>query len=406
MKVVQINATYGRGSTGKICSSIGLLLERIGMQSYVLYSSGNACSEEGSKIIKYKFCYYLEQKCNALINRFFGNNGFNSRFSTFRLIIKLKTINPDIVHLHNLHSNDINLSLLFNYFRKNNIKVVWTFHDCWAFTGYCTYFDYTGCDKWKKKCCSCPQRKRFSWIFDKSTYNFVKKKQVYQGNDIVVVTPSVWLADLTRQSMFRDCTIKTINNGIDLTVFYPRDRMWRNSRGIKSKYIVLGVAFGWGKRKGLNSFLYLAKQLDTNYQIILVGTDSEIDKQLPEIILSIHRTNDQIELAEIYSAADVFVNPTLEENFPTVNMEAIACGTPVVSFNTGGSSETFDESCGIAVPKGNNELLLSSIKDVCEKGIISRENCVKKSKDYDMWKRFSEYIELYKTLERESTHDE
>lgn len=392
-RVVQINATCGAGSTGKICVSISTLLKNSNVPNYIFYSTGDSPLKNSIK-----FCTLVQQKMNALIGRVFGNNGFNSSSSTKKLIKELKRINPNIIHLHNLHANDINLELLFDYIKKNHIKVYWTFHDCWAFTGYCTYFDYVKCDKWKKKCFNCPQREKSSWFFDNSTELYYRKKKCFDGVDITVITPSQWLANLVKESFLSNKEVKVINNGIDLTVFFPRKTQWRKK--IKAKYMVLGVAFGWGKRKGLESFIYFAKTLSDDYQIVLVGTDDTIDRMLPNNIISIHRTNNQDELAEIYSSADVFVNPTLEENYPTVNMEAIACGTPVISFDTGGSAEIFDDSCGLAIKKGDNQAMLNAIVEVCEKQPFSEDMCIKRAASFDMWDRFSEYIKMYNEYQK------
>ena len=327
-----------------------------------------------------------------------GANGLFSYFGTRKLIRDLKRFSPDVVHLHNLHGYCLNLPMLFKYFKKTNVRVVWTFHDCWPFTGHCPYFTICGCDKWQATCGNCPQPKIYPKMYiDTSKFMHKRKKKWFAGLDnLTVVTPSEWLASLARKSFFHSCPIKVINNGIDLSIFKPQESDFREKYNIGNKKIVLGVAFDWSYRKGLDVFIELANKLDANrYQIVLVGTSDSVDKQLPANIISIQRTNDQNELAEIYSAADIFVNPTREENYPTVNMEAIACGTPVITFNTGGSPEIIDNSCGGVVDCNDVEHLCEEIQRVCEESPYSKESCLIKARSFDTSAKFKEYIELY-----------
>ncbi len=390
MKIVQINATCNSGSTGKICYAISQLLNKRGIENYILYSLGNSNYEQG---IKYTNEKYLKRQ--ALKSRIFGNYGFNSKSSTKNLISELKKIKPDIIHLHNIHSNDVNLKMLFDYIRENNIKTYWTFHDCWAFTGYCVYFDIVGCEKWKGGCENCPQKKQYSWFFDKSKKLYQRKKELIKDIDLTIITPSSWLAGLVKKSFFKDCEIKVIHNGIDLETFKPTESDFRKQYSLEDKYILLGVAFGWGEKKGLDVFLELSKRLPDKYQIVLVGTNDEIDKCLPDNIISIHKTNNQTELAKIYSSADLFVNPTREENYPTVNMESLACGTPVLTFKTGGSPEIIDEKTGYVVEKNDIDEMERQIIRICENNAFSRQDSIEKAKDFNQEDRFKEYINLY-----------
>ena len=390
VKIVQINAVCGSGSTGKICVDVSKLLAEKGIENYILYAVGKSDFPLGIKYTNEKYI-----KLQALKSRVFGNYGFNSKRATKNLISKLEEIKPDIIHLHNLHSHNVDVRMLFKYFKKNpQIKLFWTFHDCWAFTAYCPYFDIVRCDKWKFECGSCPQKKAYSWFFDKSTELFNNKKELFTGLDLTIITPSKWLGNLVKQSFLKESTIKVINNGIDLEVFKPTKSNFREKHGLQDKKIVLGVAFDWGERKGLDVFTELSKALPENYQIVLVGTNDSVDKLLPNNIISIHRTNNQTELAEIYTAADVLANPTREENYPTVNMEAIACGTPVVTFDTGGSPEMLDEATGIVVEKNNVSAFKEAIIKACS-GNYTSEACVEKAKSFDKNERFKEYIELY-----------
>lgn len=395
MKVVQINATCDIGSTGKICVGISELMTADHIENYILFSSrtsgyplGIACSDDG----------YI--KLQALKSRILGNCGFNSRRATQRMIHELERIGPDIVHLHNIHGHDCDLELLFAYFRRKKTKLIWTFHDCWTFTGYCTYYDIAKCDKWKTSCQNCSQRKASSWFFDRSNALHLKKKQLFSDLDLTIVTPSKWLADQVAESFFKDYPVQVIYNGIDLSVFRPTSGSFREKYGIPvDKKIVLGVAFGWGARKGLDVLIELSRRLDSSrYQMVLVGTDDSVDKQLPPEVISIHRTQNQTELSEIYTAADVFVNPTREEVLGLTNIEANACGTPVVTFRTGGSPECIDASSGVVVEQEDVQAMLDAIVHICEKKPFSAEACRERAKCFDKTQRFAEYVRLYGSI--------
>jgi glycosyltransferase involved in cell wall biosynthesis len=230
-------------------------------------------------------------------------------------------------------------------------------------------------------------------MWELKKYNFCNLKK------LTIVTPSQWLADHVRNSYLREYPVCVINNGIDLDKFRPQSSQIKSMLGIINEcHIILGVALGWTERKGLDVFIDLDKMLPDNYKIILVGTDEQTDKQLPDTILYIHRTQKRYELAELYSMADVFVNPTREENYPTVNMEALACGTPVLTFRTGGSPEIIDDTCGSVVDCDNIESLKKEIIRICEDKPYSVEQCVKKSNEFDQNERFKDYLNLYETI--------
>ncbi len=391
MKVVQINSVCGSGSTGKICVAVSGLLTEAGVENYILYASGSSSYPAGKRYMSAP-----EIKWQALKSRIFGNYGFQSKAATKRLIKELEQISPDVVHLHNLHGHNVHLGMLFSYLKQNNIKTFWTFHDCWAFTGYCPHYDMICCTQWKSEGCQrCPQTKRFSWVFDYSSHLFAQKKALFTGLDLTVITPSHWLAEQVKQSFLKDCEIKVIHNGIDLSVFYPRESDFRRKYGLEDKFIVLGVAFDWGIRKGLDVFVELSKRLDARFQIVLVGTNDKIDAHLPDRILSIHHTQDQAELAEIYTAANVFVNPTREEVLGLTNIEANACGTPVITFDTGGSPECIDETSGYVVLKNSIDDIEAVICRLAESSELSQENCIERAKMFDQRKRLDEYVRLY-----------
>lgn len=392
MEIVQINATCGLGSTGKICVGISELLTEKGIENYVL------CSKNNGYPLGIEFANRKYTRRQAIKSRLLGNYGFNSRSETKKMIAELERLKPDIVHLHNIHGHDCNLEILFTYFKKNKTKLVWTFHDCWAFTGYCVYFDMAQCEKWKTSCADCPQKNAYSLLLDKSNKLFERKKKLFDGLDLTIVTPSKWLADIVKQSFLKEYPVVVINNGIDLGVFKPIASSFREKYGIQDKKIILDVAFDWDARKGLDVFVELSKRLPSDYQIVLVGTNDEIDKLLPDNIVSIHRTQNQSELAEIYTAADVFANPTREETLGLVNVEALACGTPGVTFRTGGSPECYDESCGSVVGRNDVNALEMEIIRICTKKPYKKDSCIAKAKEFDKNERFEEYIELYERI--------
>ena len=378
------------GSTGKICVAVSELLTQREVDNTIFYTLGESKYPKG---VKYSnLCY---TKCQALFSRVFGNYGFNSRLITRRLIRQLKKLSPDIVHLHNLHAHNLHLDMLFRYLKENQIKVFWTFHDCWAFTAYCPYFDAVNCDKWKTACQNCPQRKQYSWFFDRSTSLFERKKAMLEGLDLTVITPSSWLAELVKQSVFKEFPLEVIHNGINLSIFQPCESNFREQYALENKFVLLGVANGWDKRKGLDVFVRLAEELDERFKIVLVGVSESLKRSLPEKILALTKTKTQRELAEIYSMADLFVNPTVEDNYPTVNMEALACGTPVLTYATGGSGEIPDESCGLSIPIGDEMLLKEAILTIREKRPFTKEACLKRATFFNEQDRFAEVLSLY-----------
>lgn len=395
MVVVQINLSCTWGSTGKICDSVSKLLTQNGIENYIFYTYGE--NPQGcDNYIKYGDFVY--RKIQALRSRILGNYGFNSSLATRWLLRKLDIINPDVVHIHNIHGHDCHFEKLFHYLRKKNIKVFYTFHDCWTFTGYCPHFAMAKCDHWLSGCGDCVLRKRYSWFFDKSAQNSVRKSEALRGLDLTVVTPSKWLADLVGQSFLKEYSVKVIHNGIDLSIFKPTESSFREDYGLQNKKIILGVAMGWSEAKGLDVFIDLAPRLPDDYKIVLIGTDDKVDKLLPSNILSIHRTQNQQEMVEIYTISDVFVNPTREDTFPTVNLESLACGTPVITFRTGGSPEMLDATCGSVVPYDDIDALEKEIIRICEEKPYSKEACIHRAKQFDKNEKFKEYLDLYERV--------
>lgn len=397
MRVLQINSVCGIGSTGRIATGIDEILKEQGHESYIAY--GRKLPKSCDKPIR--IGNRLDNYLHVAKTRIFDKHGFGSKKPTKEFINKIERVNPDVIHLHNIHGYYINIELLFEYLKSENKPVVWTLHDCWAFTGHCSHFDYIGCDKWKIVCYDCPQKKSYpsSILIDNSKDNFIKKKEIFTGvNKLTIITPSKWLKSLVEKSFLNEYPINVINNGIDLDVFKPIKSNFREKYKLKNKFIILGVANIWDRNKGYDYFIELSKRLNKDEIIVMVGVTEKQKSQLPDNILGITITNNVNELAEIYSGSDVFINPTLQEVMGLVNVEALACGTPVITFDTGGSSECIDNDCGFIVRKGNLDELIEKIRYVKKynkfrwsKSCVQRANYLYNKKD-----RFREYIALYK----------
>ena len=401
MKIAQIN-TCSYGSTGRIAIQLCELVERDGGVSYLCVPNGrhNRNPYKGNHVW---IGGRVSEDTHLILSRLTGMNGCFSRIATRRFLRRLDGIRPDVIHLHNLHNSYINLPMLFRYIKKRDIPVVWTLHDCWAFTGQCPYFTVAACDKWKDGagCHSCPQYRSYpqSYVDRTRTMYKLKKKWFTGVKRMTIATPSQWLADCVSQSYRKDYETQVVSNGIDLSVFKPTESDFRKKHGIGDQKIILGVALGWGHRKGFDVFLELAKRLDPKeYRIVMVGTDDRIDAQLPSHVISIHRTANQKELAAVYTAADVFVNPTRDEVFGLVNTEALACGTPVITFNSGGSPECIDETCGSVVACDDVEGMYNEILRICRDTPYSKEACMARAAAFDKNDKFRQYLELYRRM--------
>ncbi len=397
VKVVSINLG-NFSSTGNIAQGIKRQAVQHGIE-YVLaypYDAQNKPQQADDWLIGNRW----GRKASVAFGMVTGFNGCFSWFSTRKLLRRMKRFSPDIVHFHNLHNNYINLPMLFRYIKKKDIKVVWTLHDCWSFTGQCPYFDIVECEKWKTGCYACPRYTEYpKSLVDNTKRMWHLKKKWFGGvRDLTIVTPSAWLHGLVKQSFMQAYPAMVINNGIDLSVFRPTDGDLRETYGLTSKKVILGVAFDWSVRKGLDVFATLAERLPEEYQIVLVGADDTVKAALPDSVITISRTKSQQELAQWYTAADVFVNPTREENFPTVNMESLACGTPIITFETGGSPEIIDATTGITVKRNDTDALAQAIIACCENAPFTEEQCVQRAAQFDREAKFTEYIELYENL--------
>ncbi len=399
MKIVQINTVSGVGSVGRICVDLYDTLQKCGHEPYIAVGRGKL----GERFEGYEIGNTWDLGCHVMKNFFQGKGGFGSAKVTEKLIAWLKQVRPNVIHLHNIHGFYLQTELLFAYLKKADIPVIWTLHDCWPFTGHCAYFDYIGCEKWSLGGChNCKVHAKvypYALFKDNTEWNYRAKRDAYTGvKNLTIVTPSYWLAELVNKSFLKEYPVKVIPNGINLDVFSPGASAYD-----MQSYTILGVANRWEERKGLVYFEKLAECLPDNYKIKLVGVNKKQARQLRKKykngkITPITRTANVGQLAQLYREADVYVNATLEDNFPTTNLEALACGTPVVTFATGGSGESLSETCGIIVPKGDIAALEERIRFVCEEKPFTMQACRARALAFDRTARYKDYIALYQEV--------
>jgi glycosyltransferase involved in cell wall biosynthesis len=392
MKVLQINSVINSGSTGRIAEDIGRVLIENGHESYIAFGRNDAKSASHKIKTGNKLGIYF----HVLLSMIFDAHGFGSYFATKRLVRKISKINPDAIILHNLHGYYLNVGVLSRFLAGYNKKVLWTFHDAWPITGHCSYFDSVECEKWKIECNHCPKSKSYpsSYVFDFSMQNFKRKKKLFGGiPNLEVITPSNWLAKVVNQSFLNKINVKVIHNGIDLSIFVKFAE--KSERKMGSKRILLGVASIWDERKGLNDFVKLSS-LMPNHQIVLIGLSKKQIESLPPQLIGIERTENIHELVGYYNQAFAFINPTYQDNFPTTNIEALACGTPVITYNTGGSPEAIDEQTGIVVPKGDIQGLKKAIEQLeqLEYDELSKKCRQRAEMLFDKNKRFLDYLHI------------
>lgn len=404
MRILQINSHYNQGGAARIVASIHTQLQAGGEESYVAYGRGMKTEDEHI----YRFNKTPEIYFSALASRLSGLNGWYNRRATSRLIRYIERLQPDILHLHALHGYYLNFPMLFDYINARKIPCVWTFHDCHAFVGNCGY--YFECQKWKTGCEHCPSLRGYpsSQFFDFTGYMWRRKKELFTADaPKIIVTPSDWLTEQAKVSFFGAYPCVTIHNGIDaVNTFYPRNREVCRKKygyGLEEK-LVLGIAVGYhDPRKGAKYIVQAAKELGSEVKVILIGWEERNDALLKgtDNIITIPNTRDTDMLAEYYSMADVFVLPSLAENYATVTLEAMACGTPVVGFDAGGIPEQLEGRKGIAVPVGDQAAFTAAIRRALGADcgllcggeladVIRRDNSTKKM--------VSEYMSVYKQL--------
>jgi glycosyltransferase involved in cell wall biosynthesis len=405
-KLLQINPVIRiNTSTGRIMQEIGELARANGWETYIAYSQGrDGVSPNAAHLIPVGNRWSVAW--HGIMTRLFDRHGLASERATRQLIAEIQRIQPDIIHIHNIHGYFLNYRILFEYLSNANIPVIWTVHDCWLYTGHCYYYSYVGCDKWKSQCEQCPQRRDFptSWWVDRSKQNFGDKKKAFTSipKELLTIVPvSEWIHGEMKQSFLKDYPYQVIHNGINLENFqvYPADEV-KKRYGLEGKRILLGVASIWMEEKGWNDFMQLAGMLNPDEVIVLVGVKEEQKKGLPATIVPISRTDNLKQLAELYAAAEALVNPTWQDNYPTVNLEAIACGTPVVTYRTGGSIEVITPDTGFIVEQGDIPGLLAAVRIIEERGKDYYQTKCRAYAEAHFKKedRYADYLKLYENL--------
>lgn len=395
MVIVQI-ASASTGGIGRLTRDISDVLNQKGISNYIAYGRGEIFDSERD----YMFGSRTEILMHGALTRLTDKTGLYSKNGTLQLLEFLDRVKPNIIQLHNLHGYYLNYEILFQYIKSHNIITVWTLHDCWAYTGHCTHYTFVRCDQWKSQCYRCTQQRRYPtcWFKGNVKENYERKRRAFTGvENLTLVTPSKWLADQTKYSFLKGYETKVINNGIDLKLFRVKGKTDISKYHIPDKKIVLGLASTWGDRKGESDFIRLAAMLSPEYVVVMVGLSSQKIKKLPSNVIGIEHTENVEDLVDIYNAAEIFLNLTYEDNFPTTNLEAMACGTSVLTYRTGGSPESITKEVGYVVPVGD----VQAVRDIVvahrknhQTILACRENALK----YDKNDRFNEYVELYTHL--------
>lgn len=390
MRVLQINSVCGYGSTGNIVVDLYRELKAQGHECCIAYGRGTASEDVES----YRIGSDLDVYIHGIMSRLTDRHGFYSIRATRQFVRWMKQYDPDIIHLHNLHGYYINIKILFKALQEMDKPVVWTLHDCWAFTGHCAHYTYAQCDKWILGCNHCSQRKNYpaSMHKDNSSWNYNKKKELFNSvSQLLFVTPSQWLKDEVEKSFLSGHPVEVIYNGIDLQVFHPTESFFRKQYDLDNRKIILGVANVWTERKGMDVFQRLAEQLDDSYAIVLVGVDSKMQAKMHPRIVCIERTRNPYELAAIYTAADLYLNPSMEETMGLTTVEALACGTRVLVRNSTALPEivNYDKSKIMMAGELSKQIeqCMMSIKRVKE----NREMATQ----YEKTKQYQKYIDLY-----------
>ena len=399
-KLLQINVTANRGSTGRIAEQIGEKVIAAGWESYIAY--GRDCGKSKSQLVK--IGSRLGVMWHALMTRITDKHGLYSKIATHRLIRQIERINPDIIHLHNIHGYYINYKVLFDYLQRSNVPVVWTLHDCWSMTGHCSHFDSIKCDRWQEQCYDCPLQSAYptSLVFDSSRENYIVKKRLFSGvKNLILVPVSNWLAGVVANSYLNGKKVIVIHNGVDINMFTPLEKQQLETKhGLNGKRVILGVASPWSDKKGLSDFIKLSSHLSDDYKIVLIGLSNEQIAKMSETVIGLPRTNNALELAEWYSLADAFVNLTYEDTYPTTNLEAISCGTPVVTYRTGGSPESVTPETGRVVEQGDIEGIAKAIEELCaEDRAEMRRRCRDYAvKNFNKEDNYTAYLKLYENI--------
>lgn len=397
MKVLQINSVCGTGSTGRIAVQISDYLDQHNIENYIAYGFGK--SERSNT-----FCFgnSLDAHLHSFLSRKLGWQGKMSHIPTWRLIQYTERINPDIVHLHNIHGHYLNFNMFFRYLKKKNCQVVWTFHDCWPITGKCAHFTEVKCEKWKTGCFNCVQLDRYpDSERDRSYKSYLEKKNAFTSiSNLHIVTVSNWLKLVVEKSFLGKADIRCIYNGVDTEQFSFQEDSIRERYQLQDKFIILGVASAWSERKGLDKFIDLSKLIHDDEVIVLIGISSDQQKCLPEKLIGIPAVNDQTVLAQWYSTADVYINFSIEETFGLVVAEAMACGTPAIVMNSTACPEVLDVNTGFVVEPFDLDAVKAAIDIVKIKGKkIYSPKCEERiHRLFNLERMQREYLELYQEL--------
>lgn len=399
----QINITANWGSHGKIAEQIGNLVLQNGWNSYIAY--GRWANPSNSELVR--IGSMNDERLHAVSSRIFDNHGLASVSATKALVKRIASVKPSIVHLHNIHGYYLNYPVLFRFLRSLDCPVVWTLHDCWPITGHCSHFMFSGCEKWKTGCFDCEEKREYpkSVVLDRSARNYDLKRETFTSlRNLTLVPVSRWLDGILKESFLSSVPSRCILNGIDTEAFHIVTGA-KESVGLAGKKVILAVASNWTARKGIEDIKAIRTRLDDCYVIVVVGLDAAQVRALPAGIMGITRTDSIDELVRYYSAADVFINPTYEDTFPTTNIEALACGTPVITYDTGGSPESLDPRTGIVIPRGDQRALLQAIEQICNAWNRDAVRSVCRNRATDCFRskdRFQEYFQLYQSLLNQS----
>lgn len=401
-KVLRITTEVNRSSIGRTTEQLGQLVIQNGGKSYIAYGRRSGISKSqlvkiGNKINVYSHC---------ILTRLFDAHGLGSYFSTRSFINKIRAIQPDLIHLHDIHGYYINYKLLFSFLKCYGKPIVWTQHDCWAYTGHCAHYTQIDCQKWRQECSNCPQKHKYpKSFFDRSIKNYRDKKKYFtMVNNMTIVTVSEWMKKEVEKSFLKKYPIKRIYNGIDTKLFYPHsieeNQKVRSALNIQNKIMLLAVATAWSDNKGFKDYVELSKLLDDKYIIVLLGLPDYLRKRLPKNVIGLSRTDNIQDLSSIYSAANIVLNLSKEESFGKTTVEGLACGIPGIVYNTTASPELLDSTTGVVVENGDISAVYEAIIEIekWDKENTSR-NCRERAlKYFDMQTNFSLYIQLYKEL--------
>ena len=405
-KLLIINVALNWGSTGRIAEQVGSLAKDNGWNVMIAHG---ARYQNPTQFSHYQVSSSFEEKMHWGISQFWDGQGRGSWFATKRLLKEIDAFQPDVVHMHVIHGYYINYGLIMNYFKEKNIPVVWTLHDCWAFTGHCAYFTAANCEKWKTQCCKCPIPHDFPNTFlDRSKANYNRKKQVYGDMQNLVLAPvSQWLGDLVKESFLGKHEIQVVYNGIDVDVFKPSVSNFKKKLGVEGKYLLLGVAQGFDERKGLKDFFKLSEMLPDDYQVVLLGAMEDEIAIAPTSVIALPKTESLQELVEAYSAADVLLSLSYEETFGLTPVEAMSCGTPAIVYNNTAQPEHITPETGFVVENGDLDTLVTRIKTLCENGKANySEACRERAVNvYNKDNCYNMYITIFDKLFNEKSNN-